>query len=109
MSRDFKIERDPYDEGYIMYNRANITINPGVTVLIGCNGSGKTTLLEILKSELKANNVPVLYYNNLYDGGSSSVSKHMFEGDIEFGALLMTSSEGESNMHNIGTLASKLR
>lgn len=109
MSRKFKIDRDPYDEGYIMYNRANIEINPGITILIGCNGAGKTTLLHTFESQLKANNIPVLYHDNLTNGGSNSVSKHMFEGNIELGALLLTSSEGESIMHNIGDLAANLR
>lgn len=109
MSRKFVIDRDPYDEGYIMYNRKNIEINPGVTILIGCNGAGKTTLLYNLKAQLKKDDVPLLYYNNLNDGGSHSVSRHMFEGNISLGALMMMSSEGENIMNNIGSLASKLR
>lgn len=109
MSRGFKIGRDPYNEGYIMYSKANITINPGVTVLIGCNGAGKTTILHHLHNQLKKENIPVMFYNNLTNGGSNSVSKLLFEGDIELGALMMTSSEGENIMNNIASLASKLR
>ena len=53
MGRNFKIEIDYWDEGIPLYRKANIEINPGVTVLVGCNGSGKSTLITQLKSLLE--------------------------------------------------------
>ena len=48
LGRKFKIIRNYWEKDQILYRKANIEINPGLTVLVGCNGSGKTTLLDIL-------------------------------------------------------------
>ena len=42
--RKFKIDRDYNGLGCNIYQKGTVTINPGVTVLVGCNGIGKTTL-----------------------------------------------------------------
>ena len=44
MSRKFKLEKRYYGEDYDLYKKKTITINEGVTVLVGCNGSGKKQL-----------------------------------------------------------------
>lgn len=49
VSKKFKIVRDYWDSGQALYQKENIEINPGLTVLVGCNGSGKTTLITQLK------------------------------------------------------------
>ena len=51
MSREFKLIKDYYDMGWNLYNKAKVTIENGVTVLVGCNGSGKTTLLHQVKQQ----------------------------------------------------------
>lgn len=86
-----------------------IEIQSGLTVLVGCNGAGKTTLLHNIQSEIKKENVPCYFYNNLYDGGSNSVGDAFFNDDFALGATLLCSSEGETISHNIGTLVSKMR
>lgn len=53
MSRRFVLERDYYEEGVNLYKKKTVTIDPGVTVLVGCNGIGKTTFLRQLRSKLK--------------------------------------------------------
>lgn len=107
MSRTFKINKNPYDD-IAIYKKATITLEPGVTVLVGCNGSGKTTLLHTIKEKLEREGTPVLSYNNLSDGGDFAKSKAGYHGNMELMATLMCSSEGEQIYINIGQLASQI-
>lgn len=50
--RTFKIEPNPYDEVDI-FTGGDLTIEEGVTVLVGCNGYGKTTLMCEMMRRLK--------------------------------------------------------
>ena len=109
MSRKFKLHKRYYGEDYDLYKKGTITINEGITVLVGCNGSGKTTLLHQIKDRLKEEGIPVLSYDNLKEGGSRAVSSAGFYGDFNFMATAMASSEGENIVMNIGKLASNLR
>ena len=109
MSRKFKVEKRYYDEDYDLYKKRSIIINEGVTVLVGCNGSGKTTLLHQIKNQLKKDNIPVISFDNLHEGGSKAMSSAGFYGDFGFMASAMSSSEGENIVMNIGKLASNLR
>lgn len=104
MSRTFTIETKPYDDVRI-FNRKNIEIQPGITVLVGCNGAGKSTLIHAMQDELKKNNIEYLNYDNLQDGGNRSVSNAMFYDNIGLAASVMCSSEGETitlNIMNLG-------
>lgn len=109
MSRKFKVEKRYYDENYDLYKKRSITINEGVTVLVGCNGSGKTTLLHQIKTQLKKEGIPVISFDNLHDGGNRAISSASFHGDFGFMATAMSSSEGESIVLSISKLASTLR
>lgn len=100
MSRTFTIETKPYDDVRI-FNRKNIEIQSGITVLVGCNGAGKTTLIHFMQKQLKNNNIEYLKYDNLYDGNSHGKSKAMFENDISLAASMICSSEGENIVLNI--------
>ena len=108
MGRKFKIAKNCYGD-YDLYKKPTITINPGVTVLVGCNGSGKTTLLHQLKNNLTENKIPVVSFDNLHDGGHNAVSEASFYNDFSFMSQALCSSEGENIILNIGKLASKLR
>lgn len=108
MSRKFKLIKRYYDD-YDLYKKRSITINEGVTVLVGCNGSGKTTLLHQIKDQLKKDGIPFVSFDNLHDGGSRAISSAGFYGDFGFMGNLMTSSEGESIVLSISRLASTLR
>ena len=44
--RKFKLEKDYYEDGQNLYKKRTVTINPGITVLVGCNGIDKTTMLH---------------------------------------------------------------
>ena len=108
MGRKFKIEKDYYDEGVVLYKKSTITLRPGVTVLVGCNGTGKTTLMKSIKSQLKKENVPCIYFDNLHDGGRNAISGAAFFEDFGFVATAMCSSEGENIVMNLGTVASRI-
>ena len=107
MSRTFTISTKPYDD-FTLYNRKNFTINPGLTVLVGCNGAGKTTMLNHIKYELEKNEIPVFQYDNVHDGGSNSISRAGFYGHMNTLASLLCSSEGEKISQNIGQAAGQI-
>lgn len=109
MSRKFKIEKKFYDTEYDLYKKSSITINEGVTVLVGCNGMGKTTLIHQIRDQLKEKGIPFVAFDNLKDGGHQSVSAASFYNDFEFMATALASSEGENIVLNLGKLASTLR
>ncbi len=109
MSRAFKTWRNPYGEGFNTCRMKEVTINPGVTVLVGCNGAGKSTLLHNIKSELKKENIPVFMYDNEKDGGSHSITESLYDGDVTFGATALCSSEGENISLNLYKIATKLK
>lgn len=107
MSRTFIIETKPYDDVRI-FNRKNIEIQPGITVLVGCNGAGKSTLINAIQEQLKKNNIEYLNYDNLHDGGNHSVSNAMFYNNTELAASMMCSSEGETITLNIINLVENI-
>ena len=109
MSRKFNLEKDYYDEGYDLYRKETITLNPGVTVLVGCNGTGKTTLMHQIQSQLKNEDIPCISFDNLHDGGSKAISSAAFFEDFGFVATAACSSEGENIIMNIAKMASRLR
>lgn len=109
MSRKFKLPKDYFGEGIELWKKRAITINPGVTVLVGCNGIGKTSLLHCIKDQLKKEKVPCISFDNLHDGGSNARSEAAFREDFGLLSSLMCSSEGENIMINIVSLVSKLR
>lgn len=109
MSRKFKLEPDWYGEDIRMYKKKTITLEDGVTVLVGCNGIGKTTLLQQIQASLTKQKIPVLSFDNLHEGGSKSLSSAAFNGDWAFAATAMASSEGENIVMNVGQLAGILR
>ena len=109
MSRKFKIIRNYLEEDQILYRKANIEIDPGLTVLVGCNGSGKTTLINQLKRLLdKGKKLHIQDFDNLFDGGENARSWAGYTGDFSFLATAVMSSEGENILMNIGNYAAKI-
>ena len=108
MSREFKVKRKYYDnECRQLYKHNSFTINPGITVLIGCNGSGKTTLQSAIYDDLRSNNIPAMQYDNLSKGGSNSLSELMWKADYEAVAQMWCDSEGEAITDNLLRYAKK--
>lgn len=106
--REFKITRDPHEEKEYLYKKSKIILEPGLTVLVGCNGAGKSTLLKTLKYQLNKQDIPVIMFDNLVDGGSRARSRAAFFDDFSFVASSMISSEGENIKLNISRFASQL-
>ena len=104
---EIKTWRDPYDSGFSPTKPTKIELEPGLTVLVGCNGAGKTTLLNNINDEMKNANIPCHFYNNLNEGGSSSISSTLFLGNTELAVSLWTASEGEAIKINFGQLSTK--
>ena len=103
--RTFKIHKDYCDIGCNIYKYNELTLEPGVTVLVGCNGMGKTTLLHQLEASLKKEEIPVFKFDNLTEGGSRARSKFGFQQNFELLATAMCSSEGENIIINMGQTA----
>jgi predicted ATP-dependent endonuclease of OLD family len=108
MEKKFTLIKDYYDEGYNLYKKKTVTLNSGVTVLVGCNGIGKTTFLNQIEHSLEKDNIPCIKFNNLEEGGSDSLSKAIYNGDIEFFASGVQSSEGEHIVLNMTKFAERL-
>jgi len=104
-----KTWRDPYESGFTPTRPKEITIEPGLTVLVGCNGAGKSTLLLNIKEEMKKQDIPCHYYDNLRNGGSNSLESAFYRGDMDLGVSLWTASEGEAIKINFGQLSTKFK
>ena len=102
--REFHIPRNPYDD-HIVYRHPKFTIEPGITVLVGCNGSGKSTMLKAISQQLQKEDIPVYSFDNYHEGGSWSMSRATFFGDYNFVCQAVTSSEGERIVLNTGNAA----
>lgn len=100
-------KKDFYSEGFKLYNSTIFKINPGVTVLVGCNGSGKSTLLKFIDKQLDDELIPHIFFNNLHDGGTGSIDRAMFYGDMNFVMQNAMASEGERIFNNMCQLASR--
>ena len=88
--------------------RKSVDIFPGFTTLVGPNGAGKTTYLHQIRDFCKEMKYPVIYYDNLSDGGQNSMSAALWSGRNSFLANLATSSEGENIVQNLGEFAQKV-
>lgn len=101
--REFQLEKCPYNEDEKLFNKSKITLETGVTVLVGCNGSGKSTFMKQIKNQLGNLGIHSVYYDNLNDGNATAKSRAGWVGDMTLLATLMSSSEGEQIIANLGT------
>lgn len=102
-----------YDADDKLFVRKSITIQPGITILVGCNGSGKSTLLRHINHSLeKEDNENILHgngsktyiisYDEEHDGRSMSKDKYGLQSDLVNLSRALLSSEGENIVNNIG-------
>lgn len=103
----FKTWRDPYDVGFSTTRAKEITINTGLTVLVGCNGAGKTTLLHNIESELEEEGIPCLFYDNKIES-TNSLGTSIFKGNFSLSATMICSSEGENITINLGEMVKSI-
>lgn len=107
--RIVSVKRAYYEKKDYIFKKGRIGLLPGVSVLVGCNGCGKSTFLGAATDQLGNERVRYIYYNNLHDGGSSSVSQAIWSGNIRAASALMCSSEGETIRLNLGGVAAECR
>lgn len=100
MQREFKIDRDAYDDGCKIFNRVTHKINSGITFLVGCNGYGKTTFLNSVLEDLTTNDIPFIFHNNL-GLETNSFGKLAYRGKMDEAMLHLVSSEGENILNNL--------
>lgn len=103
--REFQLTKCPYNEDEVIFKQTKITLETGVTVLVGCNGSGKSTFIKQIKDQLGQAGFNPISYDNLNDGNVTAKSRAGWVGDMTLLATLMTSSEGEQIVANLGTVA----
>lgn len=103
-----RITRDYYNENEFLYEKSRVDFLPGLTILVGCNGSGKSTMLIQIKNQCDKRHIPVLYFNNFKEGGSNSLGREAFFGNMDFLCEGLISSEGEIINMNLGKFASKM-
>ena len=106
MSFKFKLDNSWADVK--LYKRCSVTLKPGLTVLVGCNGSGKSVFLRQLKERLEKDKITYVDYDNLKDGGSTSIGAAVFQNDITFAATAILSSEGENINMNLSRFAARI-
>lgn len=109
MSRKFNFKtRDPWDVGYDVYKKTRFTINPGISVLVGCNGAGKTTLIRFVKDVLESENILYTSYDNLHDGGRNAMDAALHGNALSQLAGMAMSSEGEGININLCTVLDRV-
>lgn len=108
MGRTFSIEKYPFDDSTQIFKKSKITLNSGVTILVGCNGIGKSTLMRRIKSALNNENIPVFMYDNLTEGNGYARTKSAFYGQWELFSEQFSASEGEAISLNLCTVAREI-
>ena len=95
MSRKFKLQPEAYEEGTKLFDKQEITLEPGVTVLVGCNGAGKTTMLRQIRDQLKAEDARFHWFDNHSEGDTRAIDRFMLGHNMTAFATMAFSSEGE--------------
>lgn len=106
--KTIELIKDYYEDGVNIFSKKYVTIEPGITVLVGCNGYGKTTLFSFIKEALNKDNIKFIHYNDRQEGGTSKIGSAIFYGDIAFASASFCSSEGERIILNLGQLTQKI-
>ena len=92
----FRVPKSWYEDDDHIFQKTCVTIEEGITVLVGCNGSGKSTLISIMKQKLEEKKIPYVHYDNMRDGGSTARSTFLLEQAFDMFACAFSSSEGEN-------------
>ena len=109
MSITVKLIRDFNDLGYNTTRGSKITLEEGVTILIGCNGIGKSTLLRNIEYNLKGEkNIKILKFDGERQDSRSALSSAVYNSNFELASSLMQSSEGENLVTRFGIFASTI-
>ena len=96
-----------YDEG--KGKSFTVEFNPGYTCIVGPNGTGKTTMMKQIKHYCEQNSEEynVINFDNVKEDNTHKFGEFMFTGRIDMIGAIMSSSEGEGIIINLGDFASK--
>jgi len=106
--RKFDVQRDPYEKGKRIFEKSSVSVNPGITVLVGCNGAGKTTMLRQIEEQLENEEEPFVSFDNKTEGGQRAMDSFGFFKQFAELATMVCSSEGEQIMIVLGKQAKKV-
>lgn len=85
---------DPYEDRRLFKSKSVRFKANVINTLVGCNGSGKSTLLKEIYEILRENGYPVLFFDNMKDGGTNGIDTSTADGIFDF-FNTKTFSEGE--------------
>lgn len=104
----FQLESvDPHDNRRLFKSK-KLHFRPNVlTTLVGCNGSGKSTILDEINYILDSNGYPVVFYDNLKDGGVNGIDTSTQNGMFAFFSMKQY-SEGEQILQNADKFLDKI-
>lgn len=105
--KKFKIVRDPYNEKEYLFNKGEISISEGITVLVGCNGTGKSTLQQAILRQLKKEKIPHVYWDNHKDDKDTDAGYLAMQGDYGLLANNFAASEGEQIANKLDRIVAK--
>lgn len=97
-----------YHESDKIFASTDITLKPGLTILVGCNGSGKSTFLKMIAEHCKENDIPCFQYDRVIDGGERARERYLA---TDFKKLLTSTviSEGENVLHDFADYIGKIK
>ena len=93
---------------YNLHRPYNLTLYPGITVLVGKNGSGKTTLLKQVREYCNKNGYKYFEYSDMRNGRSNGMEIALFHEDFNMVSTLFDSSEGQNVYNNFAYSLSKM-
>lgn len=91
-----KRTKDFYDLGIQTFLTEELSINPGITVLVGCNGYGKSTTISLIEEHCKRQNIELFQYDSANINHTQRNMQRLLDSNqLENLALMVCSSEGE--------------
>ena len=97
-----EVRRDPYEEEDYLYDKSELTLDTGITCLVGRNGSGKSTLIGAIERFAEKEEIAYFSWDNYQDGGKDAMSSYGFYNDFEALATCFSASEGQRISFNLG-------
>lgn len=91
-----------------LYSKTEHALGEGVTILVGKNGAGKSTILLFLKEKCHKEKIPLFFYDNYKDGGSTALEKYSFHNDMTALTTAWQSSEGQQIYMNFSYMMQPL-
>lgn len=98
--------RKYYDDN-IFFRKSSVEFEPGITVLVGCNGYGKSTMLQSIVAQCRKEKIPYIEFESIRDRRNER-NKTTLNGDMEYLAIALVSSEGEELSMSLGKFAGRL-